>query len=128
MPLYPTGDPGEAIAGVRYRARRLSATLHPTIPLHVPLVFDIIDRWKERSIGRCTYYAGRPDGRMYTGRPVSAAEAEERRVERFEVSAPPLDRIAIPEEETNSTFPMTLDLRMRAPAQKAHIEKPGLVP
>jgi uncharacterized protein (DUF2126 family) len=56
VPLQPTGAPGELLAGVRYRARQLSATLHPTMPVHAPLVFDIIDRWKERSIGRCVHY------------------------------------------------------------------------
>ncbi len=58
VPLTPAGEHGEAVAGIRYRARRLSATLHPTVPVHTPLVFDIIDRWKERSIARCTYHAG----------------------------------------------------------------------
>jgi uncharacterized protein (DUF2126 family) len=128
VPLTPTGEPGEAIAGIRYRARRLSATLHPTIPVHTPLAFDIIDRWKERSIGRCTYYAGPPDGRRYTDRPISAAEAEERRLERFQKSDPTLGTIAAPEHEINPNFPVTLDLRRLAPKQKTHIEKPGLVP
>jgi uncharacterized protein (DUF2126 family) len=128
VPLYPTGKPGEAVAGVRYRARRLSATLHPTIPVHAPLVFDIIDRWKERSIGRCTYHAGPPDGCTYTARPVNATEAEDRRLRRFQKSDHPLSVMAAPEEETNPIFPMTLDLRLPAPGQKTHIEKPGLVP
>jgi uncharacterized protein (DUF2126 family) len=128
VPLYPTGKPGEAVAGVRYRARRLSATLHPTIPVHAPLVFDIIDRWKERSIGRCTYHAGPPDGCTYTARPVNATEAEDRRLGRFQKSDHPLSVMAAPEEETNPIFPMTLDLRLPAPGQKTHIEKPGLVP
>ena len=80
VPLHPTGEPGEAVAGVRYRARRLSAALHPTIPVHAPLVFDIIDRWKERSIGRCTYHTratGRrrctPPGQPTQRRPKAAA-------------------------------------------------------
>ncbi len=128
VPLYPTGRPGEAVGGVRYRARRLSATLHPTIPVHAPLVFDIIDRWKERSIGRCTYHAGPPDGCTYTARPVNAKEAEDRRLGRFQRSDHPLGMMATPEEETNPIFPMTLDLRLPAPGQRTHIEKPGLVP
>ena len=66
VPLHPTGNPGEAVAGIRYRARRLSAALHPTIPVHTPLAFDLIDTWKERSIGRCTYYAGPPGGGVYS--------------------------------------------------------------
>jgi len=56
VPLTVLNEPGsseqgQAIAAIRYRARRLSATLHPTIPVHTPLVFDLIDTWKERSIG-----------------------------------------------------------------------------
>jgi uncharacterized protein (DUF2126 family) len=128
VPLTPTGDPGEAVAGIRYRARRFSATLHPTIPVHTPLVFDIIDRWKERSIGRCTYHTGPPDGRPYTARPASAREAEERRLERFQVSGHTLDPMGAPEQESNPLFPLTLDLRTLAPGQKTQTEKPGLAP
>jgi uncharacterized protein (DUF2126 family)/transglutaminase-like putative cysteine protease len=128
VPLTPTGESGEAVAGIRYRARRLSATLHPTIPVHTPLVFDIIDRWKERSIGRCTYRSGPPDGRTYTARPANAAEAEERRLERFQKFDETLGRIAVPEHESNPNFPITLDLRRLAPKQKTPLEKPGLVP
>jgi uncharacterized protein (DUF2126 family) len=123
VPLNPTGEPGEAVAGVRYRARQLSASLHPTIPVHAPLVFDIIDGWNERSIGRCTYHTERPDCGAYTARPVNAKEAEDRRRERFQVSDNPPGRMTAPEEETNSNFPMTLDLRLLAPADKPHTEK-----
>jgi uncharacterized protein (DUF2126 family) len=128
VPLIPTGEPGEAVAGIRYRARRLSATLHPTIPVHTPLVFDIIDRWKERSIGRCTYHAEPPDGHAYTARPANATEAEKRRLERFQESTVTLGRMRAPEHESNPVFPMTLDLRFSAPRQGTNIEKPGLVP
>jgi uncharacterized protein (DUF2126 family) len=128
VPLYPTGGPGETVAGVRYRARQLSAELHPTIPVHAPLIFDIIDRWKERSIGRCAYHVGSPDGRAYTSRPVNATEAANRRRQRFQESDPTPGLIAAPEKETNPIFPMTLDLRLVPPGQKTHIEKPGLVP
>jgi uncharacterized protein (DUF2126 family) len=131
VPLHRTGEPskpGEAVAGIRYRARRLSAALHPTIPVHTPLVFDIIDRWKERSIGRCTYHARPPDGNVYTARPVSATEAEDRRQKRFEKSNHAPARITVLEEEPNPIFPMTLDLRLPAPGQKTHTIEPGLFP
>jgi uncharacterized protein (DUF2126 family) len=133
VPLYSTGEPshseqGAAIAGVRFRARQLSAVLHPTVPVHAPLTFDMIDRWKERSIGRCTYHVGSPDGRAYTARPVNATEAEGRRRQRFQVSGPPSGPIAVPDEETNPIFPMTLDLRFPPPGKQSGIEKPGLVP
>src|SRR6266550_4585517 len=127
VPLAPAGEPGEVVAGVRYRARRLSATLHPTIPVHSPLVFDIIDCWKERSIGRCTYHTGPPDGRPYTARPVNAREAEERRLERFQVSGHTPGPVAVPEQESNPIFPLTLDLRTLAPGQKTQTGKRGLV-
>jgi len=128
VPLTPTGNPGELVAGLRYRARRLSVTLHPTIPVHLPLVFDIIDRWQERSIGRCTYHAGPPDGRIYATRPANAAEAKERRLARFEMSNPPPESMALPADETNPIFPMTLDLRRPAPSHENRLEKPGRVP
>jgi uncharacterized protein (DUF2126 family) len=128
VPLTPTGEHRELVAGIRFRARRLSATLHPTIPVHTPLVFDIIDRWKERSIGRCVYYSASPDGRTYTARPVSATEAKERRLERFQRPGDRLGPMADPKHESNPIFPLTLDLRTLAPGQEALIEKLGLVP
>jgi uncharacterized protein (DUF2126 family) len=128
VPLAPAGETGEAVAGVRYRARRLSAALHPTIPVHSPLVFDIIDRWKERTIGRCIYHTGAPDGRKYTARPVNAREAEERRLERFQTSSHTPGPMAAPEQEINPIFPLTLDLRTVAPGRKTQTEKRGLVP
>jgi len=128
VPLCPTGELGEAVAGVRYRARRLSEELHPTVPVHAPLVFDIIDVWNERSIGRCAYHVGPPDGRTYTARPINAKEAEERRAERFQRCDAVLGTMAAPKEQTNPMFPMTLDLRLPAPGYTTETAKPGLVP
>jgi uncharacterized protein (DUF2126 family) len=133
VPLYAAGEQssvesGEAVAGVRFRARQLSVVLHPTVPVHAPLTFDIIDRWRERSIGRCAYYVGSPDGSVYSARPRNATEAADRRQQRFQVSGPPSEPMAVPEEETNLIFPMTLDLRFPPPGKPARIEKPGLVP
>jgi uncharacterized protein (DUF2126 family) len=131
VPLSHTANPGEMVAGVRYRARQLSAMLHPIIPVHAPLSFDIIDRWKERSIGRCKYSVGAPDGSVYTARPANATEAAERRRQRFQQFDPAPALIKMPEEETNPIFPMTLDLRLpppgSVPGKQTHTEKPGLV-
>ena len=121
VPLMPVGEPGAAIAGIRYRARRLSKALHPTVPVHAPLVFDLIDTWRERSIGRCTYYVVPPDGRVYPARPVNATEAEERRRERFQVNDHTFGSIVVPQEETNPLFPMTLDLRFPEPGQAGRV-------
>ncbi len=117
VPLQSTSEPGVLVAGVRYRARRFSSSLHPTIPIHAPLVFELIDLWVERSIAQCTYLVGPPDGKTYSSRPANAAEAEARRMERFQVNAPDPHRTAAPEEEPNPIFPGTLDMRMpRLPA------------
>ncbi|SNT41164.1 Uncharacterized conserved protein, DUF2126 family [Granulicella rosea] len=111
VPLTATGVGGELVAGIRYRARKLSASLHPTIPVHTPLAFEIIDTLSERAIGRCTYYAGPPDGSFHTTRPADAAEAKARRMERFQVSDAPSEAAKAPAAETNPVFPMTLDMR-----------------
>jgi uncharacterized protein (DUF2126 family)/transglutaminase-like putative cysteine protease len=124
VPLHPADAPGEAVAGIRYRARKLSAALHPTIPVHTPLTFDLIDTWQERSVARCTYYAGPPDGRVHTARPANATEAKERRLERFVVSTPPAQRMAAPAEEHTPIFPITLDLRWPAPGDQVRMDLP----
>jgi uncharacterized protein (DUF2126 family)/transglutaminase-like putative cysteine protease len=115
VPLTPTGKLGESIAGLRYRARMLSSTLHPTIPVHMPLEFKLIDLWSGLSVGRCTYHAGPPDGSIYSSRPANATEAKERRLARFQVSADVPFPTAVPPDETNPVFSMTLDMRRPAP-------------
>ena len=63
LPLTGTGTFGEKVAGVRYRTWQPASALHPTIPPHVPLVFDIMDTWTGRSVGGCRYHAAHPGGR-----------------------------------------------------------------
>jgi uncharacterized protein (DUF2126 family) len=128
VPLQPTTEPGAAVAGVRFRARRLSATLHPTVPVHAPLVFELIDSWNERSIGQCIYHVEPPDGRQFTARPANAAEALERRLERFQVTRAALGLRITPEIENNSIFPGTLDLRVPPPSQNGWNERPEPLP
>ena len=84
VPLVPTGVHGEFVCGVRYRAWQPPSALHPTIGIHSPLVFDLIDTWNDRAVGGCTYRVVHPGGRSYDTFPVNAMEAESRRHTRFQ--------------------------------------------
>lgn len=114
LPLHPTGKPGEAVAGVRFRAWQPPSCLHPTIPVHAPLVLDVVDLWNEHSIGGCIYHVRHPGGKTYSARPVNASEAESRRSERFQDFGHTPGTIALVEEELNPSYPMTLDMRWPA--------------
>ncbi len=114
VPLHPTGEKGEYVAGVRYRAWQPPSCLHPNIPVHTPLVFDIVDTWSGRAIGGCMYHVVHPGGRANEHFPVNSYEAESRRLARFsELGHTPgdLSAITVPAEEHNPEFPLTLDLR-----------------
>jgi uncharacterized protein (DUF2126 family) len=113
VPLHPTGTNGQFVAGVRYRAWQPPNCLHPTIKIHSPLIFDIVDTWSGRSIGGCTYHVVHPGGRGYDRFPVNAYEAESRRMSRFFKFGHTPGPMAAGEEKTNKEFPFTLDLRIQ---------------
>jgi len=117
LPLQPTGVQGEFVAGVRFRAWRAPSSLHPTIDPHVPLVFDVVDTWMQRSLGGCQYHVAHPGGVNYTTFPVNAYEAEARRLARFFRTGHTPGIVQLAADSPNPDFPHTLDLR-RPPAPR----------
>jgi uncharacterized protein (DUF2126 family)/transglutaminase-like putative cysteine protease len=114
LPLQPTGTEGEFVCGVRYRAWQPPRCLHPTIPVHTPLVVDVVDTAARRAIGGCTYHVGHPGGRNYATLPVNSNEAEARRRARFfGFGHTPGSPLTLAMHE-NREFPSTLDLRRQA--------------
>ncbi len=114
VPLASTGTEGEYVAGVRFKAWNPPSSLHPTVGVQTPLIFDIYDRWTGRSIGGLTHHVVHPGGRNYETFPVNANEAEARRRARFFPFGHTPGLMAEPAAYLSSEHPRTLDLRRHA--------------
>jgi uncharacterized protein (DUF2126 family)/transglutaminase-like putative cysteine protease len=115
LPLQSTGTIGEYAAGVRYKAWNPPSALHPSISIHTPLTFDIVDTWMKRSLGGCQYHVAHPGGLNPDTFPVNSYEAESRRMARFAAMGHTPGLMSVPPATINVAasreFPFTLDLR-----------------
>ncbi len=118
VPLLATDKSDVQVAGVRYRAWQPPNSLHPSITVDAPLVFDLVDVATGISRGGCTYHVVHPGGRAYDDAPVNAVAAQSRRNRRFEAAGHtvnPIDpaelRAKIAAQSTDVGAPGILDLR-----------------
>lgn len=111
VPLHMI-DAYTGVAGVRYKAWQLPSTLHPCLDIDAPLVFDVIDTQKLRSLGGCTYHVMHPGGRNYEDLPINENAAQGRRLSRFiKTGHTPGQEFELKSVYPNPEFPLTLDLR-----------------
>jgi uncharacterized protein (DUF2126 family) len=122
VPLTEAPEGAALVGGVRYRAWAPHSALHPTIGVHSPLVFDLVDRWNGRSLGGFTYHVVHPGGRSYDTHPVNAVEAESRRASRFVAGGHTpgeVDVTSWPAVGTGTAeYPCTVDLRRFSPGRR----------
>ncbi|WP_227998026.1 transglutaminase family protein [Nocardia australiensis] len=115
VPLLATDKADVQVAGVRYRAWRPPTSMHPSITVDAPLVFDLFDAETGLSRGGCTYHVAHPGGMAYDDPPVNAVAAQSRRNRRFEAAGHTTARVDPGE------------LRAKMAAQSTDIGAPGIL-
>jgi uncharacterized protein (DUF2126 family) len=111
LPLQPTGEAGAYVAGVRYKAWNPPSALHPSIAVHAPITFDIVDTWMKKSIGGCQYHVQHPGGANPGSFPINAYDAESRRLARFQRMGHTPGVVHVKPAKVSNEYPFTLDLR-----------------
>ena len=113
LPMTAADGPGDQVAGVRFRAWRPAACLHPTIGIHSPLTIEVFDLAAGRSLGGCVHHVMHPGGKAYETRPVNALEAQGRRLARFEEIGHTPGRAVPQAPKMGAGMLRTLDLRLQ---------------
>jgi uncharacterized protein (DUF2126 family) len=112
VPMQNTGTHGEYVAAVRFRAWQPPSCLHPTIPVHAPLTFDLYDNWSGRPLGGCRYYVSHPGGKGFELVPINSYEAEGRRLSLYEGGGHTPGKLTPHPRINNPEYPHTLDMRL----------------
>ncbi|MFI9505703.1 DUF2126 domain-containing protein [Nocardia sp. NPDC052566] len=115
VPLLATDKADVQVAGVRYRAWQPPNSLHPSITVDAPLVFDLFDAETGLSRGGCTYHVSHPGGQYWADPPVNAVTAQSRRNRRFEARGHTTGRADL------------ADLRAKIAAQSIDVGAQGLL-
>jgi uncharacterized protein (DUF2126 family)/transglutaminase-like putative cysteine protease len=111
LPMHPTKNANELVAGVRFRAWAPPHSLQPHLGVHHPLRFDLVDLWSKRSVNACSYHVWHPEGRAFDAAPLTRFEAAARRAQRFQVSGPSPWPLQLKRATPHPNAPYTLDLR-----------------
>lgn len=75
---------GQMICGVRYKCASAYPALHPHVPIQSPLEFEWVDQKSGQTLAAARYHYWNPFAPIYDGRPRTAEEAEQRRLERWQ--------------------------------------------
>jgi uncharacterized protein (DUF2126 family) len=72
------------VSGVRYKCASAYPALHPHVPIQSPLEFEWVCLSTGKTVHAARYHFWNPNGPIYDGRPKDAAEAKQRRNERWQ--------------------------------------------
>lgn len=109
-------DDGIAVRGLRYKCASAYPALHPHVPIQSPLRFEWLEPDSDLPLVAADYFYWNPFGPVYDGAPATAAEAAQRRTERWQLIESPLAG-ARPVRAAPSApeFRHTVDLRRLPP-------------